>query len=685
MCDISVKHATQADLPAVRIIWRRNSRTLGFLPEGAFIEAVSESRLIVAVDSSDLVAGYLLYRFGRGRCSIVHLCSSDTHRGRGIAQLLNTELRRVTRDMGCTGVGLFCRRDYGLDDFWAHLGYVPLSDKQGRSSTGHLLTFWWLDHHQPDLFTYAGESGADDRFCVAIDTNVLIRMHSPSTSPSNEVAKALEADWLSDLVEFCVTPEALVEANRSPDKARRDETRRWIHQHRMLKFDKDTHEAAREQLARYIPPDLLLTENDISDFNHAVYALASGAGAVVTLDEALLARASGLPDELGLRVMDPATFVLELDQILREGAYAPARLAGSQVQKRLVRDDDRAALGDHFQAAGLGESRAQFDAKLRTFLAAPSEYKVDCVEHPTDGLLALSVRQVLDDHCVAIPMMRLRPGRLASTLARHMISELIGEKMADEKRRLEFRDAFAGDTVEGALLEHHFRKRDGSFLRASWSGFRPARDISTFLQDQGIADVRAPAPAQESPQAERNLELAIWPGKIRDSSLPCYAVSIHPTYAMHLFDSRLAAADLIGSDIELALACENIYYRSNQQCGLTAPARILWYVKKDARHTGCMSIRACSMLDAVMVDTPKALYRRYKRLGVYEWQDLASMVKDPASEQIMAFLFSHTELFPSPIPWSRLNELGIKASLQSPVRVPTETFEAIYTMGMTNG
>lgn len=187
-----------------------------------------------------------------------------------------------------------------------------------------------------------------------------------------------------------------------------------------------------------------------------------------------------------------------------------------------------------------------------------------------------------------------------------------------------------------------------------------------------------------SPQMAMNLELSIWPGKVGDSPLPTFIVPIYSTFAMHLFDAKLADQDLFGAQTDLALACENVYYRSNQACGLTAPSRVLWYVKKEENIQGCMSIRACSLLNELHVDTPKKLYRRFRRLGVYEWRDLAVMVKNPTEDKIMAFQFSHTELFMNPIPWARFRELGINTTLQSPLKVSSSTFETIYKLGMNN-
>lgn len=678
---LRVRSAVESDMPFVRALWRKESHRLGYFPEGAFVEALEDGRIVVA-DYAGQLAGYVLYRFGRGRATIVHLCSEKRMRGNGVAQALNEELLRRTRNQGCSGVGLYCRRDYGLRNLWAHLGYVPLKEKPGRSATGHSLTFWWHDHHQPDLFTSADTGTGDTRLVVAIDTNVLIRLHGAAGAHDNEVAKALEADWLADLVEICVTPEALVEADRASDDERRATTRRWIHQHRMLHPDAAAVDTAKATLAEHFPAESLVTENDISDFNHAAYALAGGAETLVTLDGELLGRAAGIGEEIGLRIVDPAGFILEIDQLLREQAYAPSRLAGSGVRSRLVRDSDRALLTIHFQSAGDGESRAQFEAKLRTFLAQPATYSVRCYEHPDDGLLALLVQERTTGNTVMVPLFRVTDHRLTPTIARHVLSALVSDYGG--QRTFTVADDHLPQAITDALLECRFRRAGGSWVRTAFPGVHQLAYLRQLLQTQGVNTGTGSNPDDVSPQMALSVECSIWPGKVKDSPLPAFVVPIQPAFAMHLFDSRLADTDLIGAQAELALACENVYYRSNQACGLSAPARVLWYVKKSKHFQGCMSIRACSLLIELVIDTPKKLYPRYKRLGVYEWRHLASMVEDPSTDKIMAFLFSHTELFPHPIPWSQFRDLGITSTLQSPLKVSSSTFEAFYKLGMTH-
>jgi len=67
---------------------------------------------------------------------------------------------------------LWCRRDYVAHDLWPRLGFVARSDRQGRSYTGSYLTFWWLDHGHPNLFTPADEKRLASKRKAVMDANV---------------------------------------------------------------------------------------------------------------------------------------------------------------------------------------------------------------------------------------------------------------------------------------------------------------------------------------------------------------------------------------------------------------------------------------------------------------------------------------------------------------------------------
>lgn len=160
-----------------------------------------------------------------------------------------------------------------------------------------------------------------------------------------------------------------------------------------------------------------------------------------------------------------------------------------------------------------------------------------------------------------------------------------------------------------------------------------------------------------------------------------YIVPIRPGYALNLFDRQQSSRDLFGGDEDVLLRWANIYYRSGRAPGLIqAPGRILWYVSGSSKE-----IVAVSHLDEVIVDTPKELFRRFKRYGTLEWADLYAMSNKDISTNLMALRFSHTFPFRRRVPlrevqWAFTQD-DFKGFFQAPRKIPPSTFHRIYQLG----
>ena len=182
------------------------------------------------------------------------------------------------------------------------------------------------------------------------------------------------------------------------------------------------------------------------------------------------------------------------------------------------------------------------------------------------------------------------------------------------------------------------------------------------------------------------LERLIWPGKVADIDIPCYIIPIRHGWARELFDENLANADLFGADLNLAIQNEGVYYYSIRGAKTTAPARILWYVCQDKKIPGSAAIRACSTLKEVIVDFPKPIFNKYRRLGVYKWHDVLKTAKNNCNNKIAAVHFGQTELFSTVIQWEQIQQmldgLGINKSLISATPISSDVFMKIYRLGM---
>ena len=88
-----------------------------------------------------------------------------------------------------------------------------------------------------------------------------------------------------------------------------------------------------------------------------------------------------------------------------------------------------------------------------------------------------------------------------------------------------------------------------------------------------------------------------------------------------------------------------------------------------------------------MVDKPKALFSRFRRLGVYTWKDIFDTAKQSLDNELMAFRFSKTELFHVPVHRDDLQEIwrqtrGRKFNVLRPIKISEDEFLKIYSAGM---
>ncbi len=72
----------------------KHSKTLGFMPEGGFVDHARKKWIVIAL-KDDVVVGYLLFRLGKKnlKVSITHLCVKEGYRGQNIAFKLIDQLK----------------------------------------------------------------------------------------------------------------------------------------------------------------------------------------------------------------------------------------------------------------------------------------------------------------------------------------------------------------------------------------------------------------------------------------------------------------------------------------------------------------------------------------------------------------------------------------------------------------
>jgi GNAT superfamily N-acetyltransferase len=672
MVTVDIIDADSPYLEAVRLLWRSHSNTLGFFPGGAFIQFACERHILVALDGQRCV-GYLIYRIAGERVSIVHFCVAPDARRQGVGRAMLNRLIAATRQQ--RGIILSCRRDFDASTTWPRLGFHALDEKVGRAADGSLLDRWVLDYGHATIFNDRETEALE----LAIDYNIFLDL----IEERNEETQGLEADWLRPFVSLCYTPELLNEIRRNDDAEIRARRRREIQRFKQLRCTPEEYQKAESTLKPLFLN--LVKPQDESDFRHLVNALATDADAFVTRDDELLERADDVFKVCGLPIDRPAGIVGRIDSIEHERDYQRNFVAGTRriIQERINCADD--AIIAAIQSAG--EQKRKLLASLNTYLAAPQHSRCHKVSDTDGAILAVYVVQ-RDAGIDRVPMFRVCGGRRANSIARSILAGLIRQAASSLANAVIVAGAGLSEVVQSACADLGFLPLNEGWAKVVGTGWLAIDDVPARLTwpDAKFDDVKAALPqAKTDAVIASQLEHLLWPAKLADANLPCFIVPIRPDFAEHLFDQRLADGALFGPDVDLALNSESVYYRAAQPAILTCPARVLWYVSEQDTYKGSKAIRASSRLVEIAIGTPKELYKRFRRLGVYDWLHVFDTAKHDVSKKIMAFRFDDSEQL-KPVPWDTFQAIlkanGITNNLQCPVAIPPSVFGKIYALSL---
>ena len=674
-------------------LWRLNRKKLGFFPKGAFEDAARNRCIFVALTPKKECVGYLLFRESSGRIMITHLCVDRQWRDKGVASCLLDHLKGKTKDL--RGIGLWCRRDYEENNLWPKQGFVAQGDKPGRHREGKRLTFWWFDHNHPDLFSIGRAQQLESKLHVVLDANVFFDLDGEEKEEFVE-SKSLLSDWLNDSLELCVTGELFNEIDRNDEPLERKRQRERARSFTRLPCDDISYEASLEKLGCLFPREAI-SESDKSDVRQLARTIGSGVTFFVTKDGVLLNVEDKVYEQFGVRLIRPADLIVHLDKLRREVDYQPVRFAGTIQDFRLVRSGEEGLLTRSFLNYEKGESKRDFQRRLRRYIAAPDKYGCYLAIGGDGKPIAFIIFGTQADDELEIPVFRVGVGRMAPTIARYLILKTIQLHSDDRRMFTKVTDTSLGKCIVEALREDGFFLVGGAWVKIHLSVAETAKEFSCrlnalasrypdysefFLEPSSILGVED---SIKDVQAMADIEKFFWPAKVIDAEIPTYIVPIQPRWAKDLFDEDLASQTLFGARHDLAFNREGVYYRSKRSFGGRAPGRILWYVSSSDSYCKDKSIRACSRLDEIVIDKPKVLFGHFRRLGVYAWENVLSVAKKDLNSDVMAIRFSDTELFKNPIPWGELQEVlkkdGCNSLIQSPVHIPKHTFANLYAKG----
>ncbi len=670
----------------VMSLGKKHSSTLGFMPDGGFLDHAQKKCIIVAHNGKEF-AGYLMFREvpRRQRIAIVHLCVKEDFRGKNVTGLLLDALRDKYKNT-YNGISLSCRTDYvHATEVWKRYGFVCKHNKRSRSIDENYLNIWWYDFNRPDLFSMANQSSLKVK--ALLDANIIIKLrdeleeYEPLQDP-----RALLADWLVDEVDYYYAPEILNEITRDKNQERAQKTRSFLSNFIEAKFNVEDCKNLATELIQYIPGTI---ENDRSDRIQLASAIASEASYFITLDVGILEKRNEIEGRFDIQVFTPQEFVLEIDQLLNKEEYAPGRLAGVTLHTvSKVSNSELDSYIDHFLAKPHSERKTSFQNIVLAEVANIQTSKIKVVKANQRPISFLGYRYA--EGSLIVPFLRMAETEYKQTLFMQLVSDFINRAVKKRITQIQIKEVFLSETQEATLNRMGFDKTDGGWIKTVSNMMIDSSEIEKidgqFINSSLIEGLKT-IEGIEKTRLLIEIERKLFPLKFFDLDIPCYIIPIKPHWAGQLFDPYISGATLFGADEKRMWNYENVYYRSTRPITEVAPARILWYASTDKKSSRKQAIIASSYLDEVMTDKPKILFQKNKHYGIYEWQNIYDLCNNNIENPIRALRFSGTEVFMSPVKLSSIREIFIangrpSNTFASPVKIDSNIFNQIYQAGV---
>ncbi|MEF3697356.1 GNAT family N-acetyltransferase [Desulfolutivibrio sp.] len=591
-------------------------KTLGFLPEQAFIDYAERGSIIIAISSKFKTIGYLLFAIKQNNiCRLAHVCVAPEWRKHGVGNALISYLKKTTTHLN--SIIVKCRRDYRIDHFWESNGFIAKSEINGRGSTPSTLTLFEY-HHRLSLLSLKPESSKP---LAVIDLNIVIDIASSSENES----KALLSFTYSDEIDYRISEHSYTEANRNKDKDRRLQTRQQLDSIRHIKICNDP------SIINSILS--IIGKSNIDDAKQLASAIHNNAEYFITKDTGLTCHSESIQREFGIFVFTPTEFIINYCNLAGSDIYFPGYLSNSDVTFRPI--TQLKILDLFYEYKGANENKSSF---LTYFRIKPSNaenfsmFKI--IAHYSE--IGMCV-QLKSDNKLTIRVIRLKKSiKHMHTLSIHIIESILQSCMADGIEYVSVTDNACGRLVEQALGSAGFQIRNGFFTKPLGKGFLSTSDALK------IACIHKDACFNTTSLID--LEHVLWPRKLDDLKIPVYIIPIKPAWASKLISSRWHQLSLFGKHYAM-MQTRRAYYRSNKGINIKSPGRIIWYISTNNKSGPSKCAIGLSFINQVEIGTAKELYKKYERFGVYTWNDISKLSSNDSNTKLMVIEFSKTEIF----------------------------------------
>ena len=336
---------------------------------------------------------------------------------------------------------------------WDKLGFIPLSEKPGRSEEGSRLTHWEFllsKRNQLDLFQFEAQESYDS-INVVIDTQVFFDFDDPSRSGA-EQSIALFSDYLVDTINPWITDEIYVEINRNQNDVKRKNSREKAREFNEVHHDPELSNYFEGSLIEILPHD---TERDKSDIRQLAKTAASNVKVFVTRDENILKKSDQIDDLLKIQVVSPIKLLLQHDEINRKQSYANFRVSGLGLSWRRLNAYDLETF--HYSSfLEPNETKGKFRENLTSLVANVRDNTCDLLWSKGD-VVAIRVVNTGSDRILAVPFSRVSRSGERLLFQRFLIADTMDKAVEQGMEMVKFETSAVSSDMESDLLEMNFR------------------------------------------------------------------------------------------------------------------------------------------------------------------------------------------------------------------------------------
>lgn len=659
----------------VKILGKKNSSTLGFMPEGGFEDYAKKGCIIIAADN-DILYGYIMYREvpRYSRISIVHLCVDCKYRGKGLTKLLLDALRlKYENSYNYHGILLSCRDDYkAASNMWQKYGFVPRDEVRSRSMENHSLKKWWYDFNRQDLFSLS--NAMTSKISALLDANIIIKLRdSANTYEPTEDPRCIMADWLIEETELYYAPEMYNEIDRDANKQRAIRTKQFLSSFVEAKYSIERAKQIAYELSAIIQGK---TDNDTSDRKQLATCIAAEIKYFITFDKGIIAAKDKIESLYDVDIITPQEFVVTIDKLVHKETYSPRNLQGAVLHtlSKLSNEEIEVCIDEFWYRKGYEDKKAFRNLVYRVINS--SNYTIDTIKNQEECIAFFAYAMGDDD--ISIPIIRVKEYAKEHTVFMGVIENMISLAIKENKKEILVSESQLSEEQKVILAKFGFLLDSCIYKKYVCCDVIFKDDISSYMESRciniSILDSKNDANLL-------TIERILFPLKICDINIPCYIIPIKPYWAGELFDKSIARENLFGANVSKLWNVENVYYRHTKPITEKFPARILWYASSSKGTIRNKAIVACSYLDEVFTGLPKELFKMHKHYGVYEWRHIYDLCDKNINNPIRALKFSQTEVFKKTVPYSSVIKiLGKNNTFASPVEIPTSVFTQIYNL-----